>query len=560
LEIKYDYAEAHYNLGVVLNSMGKSNDAVISFHRALGIKPDLAKAHVNLGNALRDLGQFDNAVTSYRRALEVKPDYAEAHYNLSISLKERGQYHDAIASCRLALEIKPDFAETHSNLGNVLQEIGQLGEAATSYRRALEIKPDYAEAHSNLLFILSHDTDRDPPSLFAEYRRFAEQFEVPLRAAWPQHDNPRDPERRLQVGFVSGDLRNHAVACFIEPILAHLTGANMALHAYYNHGTEDEVTRRIKGLVTHWHPVIGLSDAELAQRIRADGIDILIDLSGHTAHNRLLAFARKPAPIQVSWIGFPGTTGLHSMDYYLADRFFLPVEQFADQFTEKIVYLPSTTPFLPFAAAPAVNPLPALRNGYVTFGSFNRANKISRAVIAVWAQLLRALPESRMLLGSMAEGGQSENVLTWFAQEGIARERLSLHPRSDMATYLSLHHQVDLCLDTFPYTGGTTTCQALWMGVPTLTLAGKTPFGRDGAGLLGGVGLDTFVAHDAADFVRMGVAWAGQLDALAAIRAQLRERFAQAPIGQPALLADSVERVLRTMWRRWCEGLPAQHF
>jgi len=535
--------------------------ALQALQTASKLLPNDADLHCNLGYALRESGQFHRAIASCRRALEIRPNFAEAHCNLANALQDLGEIKEALVSYHSALNLKPDYAQAHNNLGHALLGLDQIGEAVASFRRAMEINPDYADARSSLLFALSHHIGVDAKTLFAEHIRFGEQFEAPLRATWPQHDNSRDPDRPLQIGFVSGDLRNHAVAVFIEPILAHLVGnTQLSLHAYYTHGMEDDVTRRIKGLVAHWHPVVGLSDADLAQRIRADGIDILIDLSGHTAHNRLLAFVRKPAPLQVSWIGYPGTTGLRSMDYYLADRFFLPVEQFADQFTEKIVYLPSTVPFLPFADAPPINPLPALANGYVTFGSFNRTNKISRPVIAMWAELLRAVPDSRMVLGGLAAGSQSENLLTWFDQEGIARERLSGYPRSDMATYLGLHHQVDLCLDTFPYTGGTTTCHALWMGVPTLTLVGKTSFGRDGTGLLSGVGLEAFVAHDAGDFVRKGVAWAQQCEALAAIRSQLRERFAQSPIGQPALVAAGLERALRTMWQRWCAGLPPEHF
>jgi len=561
LQIKPDLAEAHFNLGNALRDLGQLDGAIASFRHALEIKPGFVQVHVNLGNALMDHGQPNDALTSYRRALEIKPNDPEMHINVGNALQDLGKMDDVLRSYRQALEINPDFDKANNNMGNVLQGLGRLDEAVASYRRALEINPEYADAHGNLLFALSHDANVDAKTLFAEHCRFGTQFEAPLRAAWPQHGNDRDPDRRLQIGFVSGDLRNHAVATFIEPMLAHLAqSAHLSLHGYHNHAMEDEVTRRIKGSVTHWNPVFGLSDAELAQHIRDDRIDILIDLSGHTAGNRLLAFARKPAPLQVSWIGYPGTTGLLSMDYYLADRFFLPVAQFAEQFTEKIVHLPVATPFLPFAHAPAVNPLPALGSGHVTFGSFNRANKVSRSVIAVWSKLLCALPDSRMLLGGLAEGSQSENLLAWFAEEGVERERLSVHPRSDVATYLGLHHQVDLCLDTFPYTGGTTTCHALWMGVPTLTLAGHTPFGRDGAGLLGGVGLDIFIAHDADDFVRKGVAWAQDLYALAAIRAQLRARFAQSPIGQPDLVAGALEGALRAMWQRWCAGLPAAHF
>ncbi|SFC75514.1 Glycosyl transferase family 41, partial [Polaromonas sp. OV174] len=323
------------------------------------------------------------------------------------------------------------------------------------------------------MFSISQNEAVDAAALFAEHCRFGAQFEAPLRAQWPQHGNSREPARCLQVGFVSGDLYNHAVASFIEPVLVHLAAyASLSLHAYANHPTDDSVTQRLRGHVKHWHPVVGLSDAALAEKIRADGIDILIDLSGHTSKHRLLSFVRKPAPVQVSWIGYPGTTGLSSMDYYLSDRFILPPGQFDHQFTEKLVYLPANAPFLPAAYAPLVNDLPALSHGYLTFGSFNRPSKISRAVIALWSQLLRALPDSRMVLGAMREDDQYDTLTAWFAEERIARERLDFHPRSGMRNYLALHHQVDVCLDTFPYNGGTTTYHALWMGVPTLTLAG----------------------------------------------------------------------------------------
>jgi predicted O-linked N-acetylglucosamine transferase (SPINDLY family) len=334
----------------------------------------------------------------------------------------------------------------------------------------------------------------------------------------------------------------------------------LSLNAYYNYASEDAVSARLHRYFDHWHPVAHLSDAALAEKVGNDEIDILIDLSGHTGGNRLLMFARKPAPVQASWIGYPGTTGLEAVDYYLADRYFLPPGRFDSQFTEKLVYLPAVAPFLPDMKAPPVNGLPALRNGYVTFGSFNRLTKLRPSVIALWSRLLKALPDARMLLGAMPSDASSNPLPGWFAREGIARERLSFHPRSDIASYLALHHQVDMCLDTFPYTGGTTTNYALWMGVPTLTLAGETPFGRQGAANLGHVGLDGFVAEDAADFEAKGLYWAGNLTALAEVRAGLRARWEQSPARRPEVIAAGVESALRTMWQRWCAGLPAQTF
>jgi protein O-GlcNAc transferase len=548
-----NYAAAYYNMGNAYVRSGRHEPAIAAYRKAIALKPDFADAEVALGYALEDLGRLEEAVASYTRALKIKPNFPEAHYNLGYALRALGRFDDAVASYRRALEIKPDYVEAHHNLGNALEQLGRIDDAVASYRRALEIQPDFANAYTNLLFCLSHKEALSPQELFAEHRRFGERFEAPLRPSWPQHRNTRDPTRCLQIGFVSGDLRDHAVAYFIEPLLAHLAGGpSLSMHAYYNHAVEDAVTKHLRGYFSHWHSVAQLSDAALAQEIGADGIDILVDLSGHTRENRLLTFARKPAPVQASWMGYPGTTGLSAMDYYLADRHFLPPGVFDSQFTEKLVYLPATAPFMPENRALPVNALPALSNGYLTFGSFNRLSKLSPSAIALWSALLRALPNARMVLGGMPQDGSYNNLIAWFAREGIARERLSFHKRCDIAAYLALHHEVDICLDTFPYTGGTTTNHALWMGVPTMTLAGQTAPGRQGAATLGHLQLDAFVAADREDFVRRGLSWADNLSALAAIRAGLRQRLEQSPMRRPDVIAAGLERALRTMWQRWC--------
>ena len=561
LKIRPNYVEAHNNLGNTLKDMNRLDEAEASYRQALKIMPDSAEAYNNLGVILKDLNRLDEAEASCRQALKIMPDFAEAYNNLGIILKNLNRLDEADASCRQALEIMPYFTEAYNNLGNILQSLCRPDEAEDSFRQALKIMPDLAEAHSNLLFCLSLMEGLEASALFAEHVRFGEQFEVPLRANWPPHSNSRNPDRCLQIGFVSGDLYNHAVATFMEPLLIQLSGyPQLSLHAYANHSMDDSVSQRLRRYFAHWHPIAALSDAALAEKIRADSIDILIDLSGHTAKNRLLTFARKPAPVQVSWMGYPGTTGLQAMDYYFADRFFSPLGQFDEQFTEKIVRLPASAPFLPSKDASPVNTLPALSKGYITFGSFNRTNKLSHAVISLWAQLLRALPDSRMLLGGLPEAGKYETLIEWFTQQGIARNRLNFYPRSDMGSYLGLHQQVDICLDTFPYNGGTTTLHALWMGVPTLTLAGSTPAGRSGTCILGNAGLEAFITQSPEDFVQKGLSWAGNLAGLSDIRAGLRERIAKSAMGQPAVVAAGVECALRRMWQRWCAGLPAESF
>jgi len=554
LERYPDSGFAWKTLGVALQLQGK--DSLLALQKATEHLPNDAEAHSNMGNTLLDMGRLDEAEASYRRALKIKPDFAEAHSNLGNILKELGRLDEAVTSYQRALRIKPDIAMAHYNLGNALQDLGQLDEAVASYRRALKINPDYVEAYHNLLFCLSHSEGVKAQTLFAEHVRFGEQFEPSLRANWPRHTNLRNPERPLRIGFVSGDLRDHSVAYFIEPVLAYLSKyPQLSLYAYSNNASEDAVTKRLQEYFGYWHPVSGMADEALAEKICADSIDILIDLSGHTAKNRLLVFARKPAPVQASWMGYLGTTGLRSMDYYLADHFFLPDEKFRALFTEKIVYLPAIAPFMPSEESPQVNALPALRNGHVTFGSFNRLSKLNPSVIALWSQLLRALPESRMVLGAIPEDGYN-TLIHLFAQEGIVRERLSFQPKCGTAAYLALHHQIDICLDTFPYSGGTVTNHALWMGVPTLTMPGNASPSRVGATYLSYVGLEGFIAQDAEDFVKKGLNWAQDIEALARIRMELRGRFEQSALSQPALIAESLERVLRIMWQRWCEHLP----
>lgn len=556
-----DSAKAHSNLGALLHKLGRCEEAEVSLRQALQIDRNNAETLCNLGNTLKLVGRTEEAEASYRRALQINPHYADAHFNLGNLLHGSGRLGEAEASYRQAIQIRPDHVDAHCNLGNVLFDQGFLDQAIDSHGQALKYDPKHIKAHSSLLFCLSHSDQMDAETLFEAHLRFGEQFEAPQRDKWPKHENSRNPDHTLQIGFVSGDLKKHAVASFIQPVLEHLAGyPRLSLHAYANHVVDDDTSKALRGHFAYWHPVHALSDDELAAKIRADGIDILIDLSGHTGHNRLLTFARKPAPVQASWMGYPATTGLQAMDYYLSDRFLLPEGKFDSQFTEQIVRLPANAPFMPSPSAPPVNALPALKNGYVTFGSFNRLNKLNRATIAMWSQILRALPASRMLLAGMPEDGNRGALLEWFAHEGITEDRLDFHTRSNMASYLALHHQVDICLDTFPYNGGTTTLHALWMGVPTLSLEGGTMAGRTGAAILGHANLETFVAHDAAEFVHKGWNMARDLAIMSELRAGLRERFANSAMGQPAVIAAGLEQAMRCMWERWCAGLPPASF
>ena len=551
---------AHANVGNALLQQGDPHGAMESYRRAMALLPDEVPIQVALADVLLLLHQSGEALEILDKALVLEPNNANVLMGLARARRGQGQREAALHAMQRAVQLAPERPDAHGMLGDCLRDMQQHDAAIESYRRAVALSPLNANLYTGLYFSLDRAASVDPKTMVREVRRFSEVFELPMKPHWPKHANARDPNRRLRVGFVSGDLQRHPVANFLEPVLEYLCSSpQLTMFAYSNHPNEDGTTHRLKSYFTVWHGVAARSDDEVAALIAQDGIDILIDLSGHTAFNRLLTFARKPAPVQASWIGYPGSTGLIAMDYYLADRHFLPAGQFDDQFSEKLVQMPASAPFLPSAESPEINTLPALRNGYLTLGSFNVMSKLSRAVVALWSQLLRALPQARMVLGAVPPDGQ-DTLKAWFAEESIDAGRLRFHATVPMAQFLALHHDVDFCLDTFPYNGGTTSWHGLWMGVPTLTLTGETASGRSGASILGHMQLPDFVAHSKEQFVAQGVQWASRLEELAQIRAGLRERVLASPAGQPQLIAASVEQALRTMWRTWCAGEPARSF
>ena len=549
------------SLGAALQTMGALDEALIAYRTVLELMPDSASAHNNIGSVLQNRGQIELAQQSFLRALEIEPNFADALCNMGVCMLQLGRFDESLDYTRRAIAQHPAHLQARTNLTSILFRQGRNDEVITQCRLALEINPDWKFIHSNLLFSLSHSEQLDPAAVFSEHLRYAEQFEAPQRTSWPKPANVRDPERRLRIGFVSADLYSHVVSSFITPVFEHLRHApGLELTVYANSLHDDESSRHLKTLVDVWRQVEKLNDEKLARLIVKDGIDILIDLSGHTGGNRLTTFARKPAPLQASWIGYPMTTGLQAMDYYISDRYFSPPGLLDAQFTEKLLRLPATAPFMPPAIAPAVSPAPALKNGHITFGSFNRPSKLSRKLIARWAALLRALPDARMVMAGMSDEGITDTLRTWFAEEAIASERLVFHRHTHTAAYLKLHEQVDICLDTSPYAGGTTTLYALWMGVPTLTMTGPTLPCRVGGTIMSQTGLPEFIADDEADFIEKGVKLAANVPHLAAVRMQARARMSNSAMGQPALIAAGLDHALRSIWRRWCAGLPPASF
>ncbi|KWC88217.1 hypothetical protein WL58_07585 [Burkholderia cepacia] len=548
-------------LSASLHKDGRYAEMIDAGLRTVELLPEEVLVRILLADTLRVMNRLAEAGEQCRRLLELRPDHPEGLRIHGLVLFAQRRTAEAIAACRRAVEIAPGVAAPNATLGFVLLEQGATQEALGWLRRAIDIDPTDSVTHSSMLFCIAHSSDFGPQALVDEHRKFGQRYHEHKRKRTSAFSNPRNPGRRLQVGFVSGDLFGHAVASYAVPVIEQLASdPGIAMHFYHNHVEEDQTSERFKAHATNWRNVAGLSDHAFLERVRNDRIDIVIDLSGHTGRNRLVALARRAAPVQASWIGYPATTGLDAMDYYLTDRFVAPPGAFEDQFVEQMVRLPAIAPYMPPPNCPPVNGLPALHNGYTTYGSFNRLNKLSPHVIAVWARVLHADPTARMALGAISNEGDQQALTEWFAAAGIDVSRLTFHPRSNIPVYMQQHHGVDLCLDTFPYTGSTTTLNALWMGVPTVTIPGATMAGRGSAGWLQHVGLDAYIATDEDDFVARALALGRDTAALQALRASLRARCGESAAFRPAVVAAGLSSALRTMWTRWCAGEPATAF
>lgn len=547
--------EAHANRGHALRELGRLQEAVASYDQAVGLAPQFVDAHLNRGMVLARLNRHDQAKAAFERVLVLNPQYAEAHSNLGVVLQEMGQLQAAVASFKRALTLKPDHADAHASLGVAYQEMGLLDEAVACFREALRLRPDFFAAHSNLLFTLSYDTRCSPPAYLSEARRYGEAVAAAATPdpSWPAPAFAKSAMNApLRVGLVSGDLRRHPVGFFLEGILPQLGQHGIELYAYPTQPIEDELTERLRPSFAAWKSIAALDDGAAARLIRADTVDLLIDLAGHTAHNRLPLFAWRPAPVQLSWLGYLASTGVEAIDYLLADPVSVP-ESHEPHFSEKIWRLPETVNcFTPPVATPTlqVTPWPALRQGYITFGSFQNLIKITDPMIALWGEILRAVPAAQLRLQNrqMADQAARENVLKRLAAAGIQEERVTLAgPVADREAYLAAHGEVDVILDTFPYNGITTTCEALWMGVPTVTLAGNTLLSRQGASLAFSAGLGDWVAHDERSYVDIAAAQAADLAALGALRARLRDQVLACPLFNPALMASRLAEALRDM-------------
>lgn len=553
-------AAAHYNLANCHWHADRVDAALQSYQHAAKLKPEFDLPWVGMANALGRLGRTEEAIDACARALQINENCAEAHFVLSMLHQGKGQLEEAERHLRDALRLNDRNAAALSNLGHLRWQLLDHAEAKRCFTSALAADPNVITYHTNSLFYLSHDPETSSKELYEAHRASGTELEKRqdrTRAPSPHATGKSD---RLRVGFVSADFHSHAVANFFLPIIRGLRQErDISFYGYYNSAHEDQTTGKIRECFDHWRNISSMSDADAQSLIVEDGIGILVDLSGYTHGNRLTLFARKPAPVQASWIGYPGTTGMDAMDYYISDRYFLPHDVFADSFTEKLVHIPANSLFSSYDESPPVNNLPASEGHPFTFASFNRPNKLNRSCIARWSKLLNATPGSRILVAGISHPAQESIIGGWFEEDGVDPSRVTFRSRTNVDGYMRLHHEVDLCLDTFPYSGGTTTNHALWMGVPTLTMIGSTPASRQTACVLRHLDLPLFVARDPEEFVNLGKYWSQNTAELAAIRAQLRERIESSPIRRTELICSSLSEALRIMWRRSRDHEPAAY-
>lgn len=495
--------------------------------------------------------QGKDASEAAQQALALNQEDAQEHNYYGLVLKRNGDLTGAKTAFETAIRLKPDHVAAMNNLAIVEKDLGQVAKGIALFRQALKNMPDYAECHSNLLFCLSH-TEPDPEQLFIAHQAYGAQFETPYIKQWPVHRNLGGADRPLKIGFVSADFRDHSMAYCFEPLLNALsTQHDLALYAYYNQSIIDDTTKRMQQQFTHWQQVSDLSDAALLRQIRQDGIDILVDLSGHSAYNRLPVFAKKPAPIQVSWFGYLATTGLKAMDYYCSDPYLAPPQQFDAYFTEKLVQLPVNALYKPPVDAPAVNALPALSQGHLSFASFHRSSKISQLTISRWAAILNAIPTSTLLLAGLEDASSETYFIEAFAKHEIAPARLSFAKRTSMHAYLAMHATIDLCLDTYPSSGITPALHAAWMGVPTLCEATETLTGRGAMAIMSHLHQSQVIGEDWDAVLAHAVYFATHLDELAQIRANLRAQFSDSALMDAPAQAQALSMAFRQMWQRW---------
>jgi len=588
LALRADYPEAWCNLGASQHDLARYDDAITSLSEAVRLRPQYLGALYNLGNSLKDSDRLIEAVDAYRRAIALQPDAAELHLNLGITLAQLRQHAEAVSAYTQALRLNDNLAEAHANIGNAQAALGQIGaalrhlhrateinpqlaaawnnlgnvllraarteEARNAYQRALKEMPTLGSAQHNLLYALNFDPALAPEFIADQHRHWGKQLAA--RTSPIVSRRRPDPERRLRIGYVLPDPGARAIAHTIEPTLAAHDSDAFEIFGYVNAAMDSPVATRMRRHAAHWQSIHRQTDAEVAALVSQNQIDILVDAGGHAEFNRLEVFAYKPAPVQISWLGYPNTTGLPTMDYYLADSVFLPPGDMEQLYVERALRVPTWICYQAPADAPEVAPSPAIRDGRVTFGSLNTLAKVNASVIALWAKILRVVPNARLLMQAqaLADDDVQQKLIEQFRRHGVSSERIDIVGPLSPIDHLRLHEKIDIALDPFPWSGWATTCHSLWMGVPVITLSGRSPAGRSGAALLSAVGRHDLVAATADDYARIAVTLAGDIAQLATTRREQRQRVAASALCDTTGFTRSLERAYRAAWKEWCRA------
>lgn len=563
LEAEPNHGDGIFYLGMLLFQGKKFDEAFTLLKRAVQIHPNVFEFHYNLGLIYESNGHFAQALACYRRVVELEPS-GNSHSNLAKNLSDSGQLNEAIEFAREAVKRLPhnQRAIPHNNLGSALTLRGELEEGLENYKLAIAIDVENASMHSNYLLASNYVDKPDLVVLFQEHKKFGDKFESfiakmyenPL-ATQAKHAQRARADHRPRIGYVSPDFYGHAVGQFIEPILATHDKNKFDVFCYSDNFHTDETTARMKALVSNWRQVNQMNDEDVARMIHADGIDILVDLAGHTALNRLSVFIRKPAPIQVTWIGYPNTTGLSTMDYRITDALADPIGAADALHTEKLLRLPECfSCFQTPRQSPDVGPLPALANGFITIGSFNNFAKITPRVMRVWIDIMNRVPGSRLLLKnrSLDNPRLKQLILDELCKHGADAKRVDLRsPDISPMEHLNGYNLLDIALDSFPYNGTTTTCEALWMGAPVIALAGNNHVSRVGVSQMTNLGLPELIARDTNDYVNIAVALANDLPRLAALRLGMRERLKNSPLMNVTRFTKNLEDAYEVIWKKY---------
>ena len=549
----------HFNLGLAMQGAGRLDKALVAFEQAIRLAPNLAEAHSRRAIVLISLCRLDEALLACEDALSIAPNLAGAHNSRGVILNKLGRAEDALDSFGRALACRPDYAEAYCNRGDILRELGLPAEAEQCFRRALELKPEFVEAHCNLILLLAATTRLTPAAMLEEQHSWDVVHGKDGRLHPLSRDNMDfDDHRRIRVGYVSPDFYRHSVSYFFEPLLeAHDRGRfEIFCYAARDKLLSDDMTDHLRGIAEHWRFVSDKNDRELAELIHADGIDILIDMAGHTRGNRLRAFTYRPAPVQATYLGFFAATGLEAMDYWITDEVLHPLDT-AEETLEQIIRLPRCwVCYKPPVEAPAVLPRPR-QDEQVVFASFSNISKLTPDVVSAWCRILQALPDSRLLMMDKALSVKNirERLLGWFGRYGIPADRLLMQEAAGFREYLGMYNKIDIVLDPFPRTGGTTTAEALWMGVPVVTLAGERYVERISASKLEAVGLGDLVRRTREEYIDRAIALAGDPGRRARLRSSLRDSMVKSPLCDAAGLARALESAYEGMWSRYLEKL-----